>query len=174
MSARSLAPLAPRRALGGLLSATVLAAAVAAGIPGLAAELRAWFAFEPGTWSVGAGEALAIWLTNLRVLGVLLFAALAAREPHFVPGLDAVVALVLGANAALVGLALGAYGLALLPWLIHLPLEWAGLAVGLAAYLSSRHHTLCLRRLAHAALAGTALLALAAAVETWATPLPLP
>lgn len=80
----------------------------------------------------------------------------------------------MGANVALVGAALGAHGLALGPWLAHLPLEWTGLAVALGAYLRARGGrppvAAMARRLGLAAL----LLAAAAAVETWATPLRWP
>jgi hypothetical protein len=174
MTARRAAPTASARALVWLTGVTLVAALVAVAAPGLAVALRAWFALEPGTSRTGIHQALGIWLANLRVLGLLLLAALAARERRLVPVLDAVVAAVLGVNVVLVGLALGAYGPPLLRWLAHVPLEWAGLAVGLAAYARARDHTPCLLAVAKPAAAGAGLLALAGAVEVWATPLTLP
>jgi hypothetical protein len=163
----------PTRAFGSLIAVTLSAALVAAATPGLATALRRWFAFEPEPVAAIAA-AFTVWLANMRVLGLVLLAALAARERRLVPALDLAVAVVLGDNVAVVGLALGAYGLALLPWLAHVPLEWAGLAVGLAAYARARDHTPCLPAVAKAGAAGAGVLALAAVVETWATPLALP
>jgi hypothetical protein len=174
MNARVLMPTAPIRALAWLVGLTLLAAVVAAVAPGLGEALRTWFAFKAGTRAAGTVHALGIWLANLRVLGLLVLAALAVRERQLRPALDAVVVLIIGANVALVGLALGAYGLPLLPSLAHVPLEWAGLAVGLAAYARARNHTPCLPDVAKAGVAGAGLLGLAASVEAWATPLALP
>jgi hypothetical protein len=173
MSARLLMPTAPLRAFAWLLGLTLLAA-LAVGAAGSAEALQSWFAFEPGPRKAGIGHALNIWLANLRVLGLLLLAALAVQARHLRPVLDAVAVLIIGANVTLVGLALGAYGAPLLPWLAHVPLEWAGLAFGLAAYTRARDHTPCLPAVAQAGAAGAGLLALAAAVEVWATPLALP
>jgi hypothetical protein len=174
MIARLPGPTVAMRALAWLTGATLLAALVATASPGLAAALREWLAFKPGSTPTGFDQAIAIWLANLRVLGLLLLAALAARERRLTPALNAVVAVVLGANVVLVGLALGAYGLPLLPWLAHVPLEWAALAVGLAAYARARDHSPCLPAVAKLGAAGAGLLALAASVEVWATPLTLP
>ena len=90
------------------------------------------------------------------------------------PLLDALVALGLAVNAGLVGLALGAYGSALLPWLPHVPLEWAALAIGLAAYLRARRLAPRVRDVASAGALAVVPLVLAAAIEAWATPLALP
>lgn len=163
-----------RRALAALGATALLAALTAATAPGLAGALRDWFDFAPAELPATAGDPLAIWLTNLRVLGLLLLAAFAARERGLVPVLDVLVSLTLGVNVAFVGLALGTYGPPLLPWLAHIPLEWSGLAVGLAAYITAREHTSGLPQIARAAAGAAALLGLAACVESWATPLALP
>src|SRR4051794_13361974 len=98
----------------GLVVVTLLAVLVAAVVPAFAASLRAWFSFDPTARPLPGGVA-GIALANLRVLGVVLLAALAARQRELVPLLDALVAFELAVNVALVGLALGAYGPALLP-----------------------------------------------------------
>jgi len=136
--------------------------------------LRAWFAFEPGDAGSGIGDALALWMANLRVAGFVLLATLAARARRLVTALDLLVAACLTVNLGLVGLALGAYGPRLLPWLAHVPLEWAALAVVLTAYRHARRASPGLLQLARAGATAAALLALAAAVEAWATPLPPP
>ena len=110
-------------------------------------------------------------MANLRVAGFVLLAALAVCARWPVPLLDALVAVVLGGNVALVGLALGAHGPALAPRLAHVPLEWAGFAVVLAAYLQARRDPSSLPALLRAGGLSAGLLALAAAVEVWATPL---
>jgi hypothetical protein len=83
---------------------------------------------------------------------------------------DALVLASAGANAMLVGGAIGAYGAPLLPFLSSLPLEWAALAVGYGVWVRDRR-----RRIGPAArvtaLAAIASAALAAAVlETVAVP----
>jgi hypothetical protein len=156
------------RVFAALWALTALAAVVAVAVPGLASGLRGWFAFEPGR---SGGQLAAVWVANVRVVGFVLLAAVAVGARWPVRMLDALVAVVLGGNVVLVGLAIGAHGPALAPWLAHLPLEWAGLAVALAAYLSARRTPSCLRTLLRAAGLSAGLLALAAAVEVWATPL---
>lgn len=162
------------RVLAGLLGATLLVALTAAAVPGVAPELRHWFAFAPGPRPAGIACALAVWAANLRVLGFLLLAALAARERRLRPALDAVVTLVVGANVGLAGGALGAYGPGLLPSLAHVPLEWAGLAGGLTAYLHARTQRVLPARLARLGAGAAALLALGASVEVWLSSVAVP
>lgn len=83
---------------------------------------------------------------------------------------DVVVAACMTANIAIVGAALGAYGMRLVPYLPQLPLEWAALALGASAWLLQRHRRLTLREgLLCFALIAVVLLA-AAALETVAVP----
>ena len=145
----------------------------AAVVPGARRVLRGWFAFDTGARPSTGGVA-GIALANLRVLGFLLLASLATAQRRLVPLLDALVALGLVVNVGLVGLALGAYGSALLPWLPHVPLEWAVLAIGLAAYLRARRLAPRVRDVASAGALAVVPLVLAAAIEAWATPLALP
>ncbi len=90
------------------------------------------------------------WVARHVTDGVLLFLVIATTLP--------------------VGAKLGAYGVALLPYLPHLPLEWGGLALGASAWLVQRRHALTVRE-------GFGLFALilcvmvgAAVVETVAVP----
>jgi hypothetical protein len=161
------------QAYAALLGATVLAALVAAVVPGVARFLRGWFAFDTGARPSTGGVAR-IALANLRILGFLLLASLATTHRRLVPLLDAVVTLGLVANVGLVGLALGVYGSSLLPWLPHVPFEWAALAIGLAAYLRARRLAPRVRDVARAGALAVVPLVLAAVIEAWATPLALP
>lgn len=73
-------------------------------------------------------------------------------------------------NVLPVGVALGAYGAPLLPYLPQLPLEWAGLALGASAWLAQRKRALALSE-SLAVLAVIAVVLLAAGVlETVAVP----
>jgi hypothetical protein len=76
----------------------------------------------------------------------------------------------LAVNVLPVGAALGAYGPALLPYLPHLPFEWAALAAGASAWLLQRHGTLTVHEgLALLALTSCMLLS-AAVLESYAVP----
>lgn len=119
--------------------------------------------------------AAAILLNNARVLA-LPFGLLVLRCDTIRWGRtlgSALVVGVLSANAVTVGLALGRWQGRLVPYLPHLPLEWA--AAGLAASVWAR--ALATRRrdpgdLARAAAMTLLLLAAAAAIEVLLTPLP--
>jgi hypothetical protein len=121
------------------------------------------------------GEVAALFLHNLYVAGIPL--ALAALGWDRMPRLgvvgDALVALSLLANGAVVGWALARAGAQLLAYLPHLPLEWAGIAVAAGAWLRLRlaeppeRRALLLRGL----LLSAAALLFAAAVEVYAAPL---
>jgi hypothetical protein len=74
------------------------------------------------------------------------------------------------ANTLPVGAALGAYGMAVVPYLPHLPLEWAGLALGTSSWLVQRRSTLSVHeRVVWLALTAGVLLC-AATLETVAVP----
>jgi hypothetical protein len=73
-------------------------------------------------------------------------------------------------NTLPVGAALGAYGMAVLPYLPNVPLEWGGLALGASAWLTQRRQALTLPEgLGLLALTAGVLLC-AAALETVAVP----
>jgi hypothetical protein len=83
---------------------------------------------------------------------------------------DIVVLACILVNVVPVGVALGAYGTPLLPYVPQLPLEWAGLALGASAWVVQRHRALTVRDgLAWFALIVGVLLC-AAVVETVAVP----
>ena len=151
--------------------ATIAPAAVVHASPELAHDARAALAFRleptPGTLD----EAIAILGTNARVTAALLLAAIAVTGLHALcPLLDTFVAAIVGANAALVGVATGAYGAAALPWLIHLPFEWTALGTATATYVAARARPTGPGALARAAATTALLLVTAAATETYLTP----
>jgi hypothetical protein len=73
-------------------------------------------------------------------------------------------------NVLPVGAALGAYGVALLPYAPQLPLEWAGLACGASAWLLQRRRALTVTQGVALLAATVSVLTGAAAVETLAVP----
>jgi hypothetical protein len=83
---------------------------------------------------------------------------------------DVVVALNLAVCAVLVGTALGAYGARAVPFLPHLPLEWAGVAIGTAGWIVERRQPLRTGERAGLACALVAVLLVAGFVEVWAVP----
>ncbi len=150
---------------------TLTPAAVVAAGPGLAARSRDLLGFTLTSRPGSLAEAAGIAGTNARVLTAIVLAAYAAsRAGALRPALDGLVGLVVMANAALVGTALGAYGLDGLPWLVHLPLEWAALAKALAVYLTARRRPLHSVRIARVLVVLVAFTAVAALLETYATP----
>jgi len=152
-------------------SLTAVPAAIVAATPGLAAAARAELGFalrgSPGT----AAEAAGIAANNARVLAAILLTAYAAgRAARVRPALDALVALTVATNAAIVGTALGAYGTRGLPWLVHLPLEWAAIGLVAGSYLERRRAPAPLGALARAAAGAVLIVVAAALIETYATP----
>lgn len=121
--------------LGAVWALTALAGLLGELAPGLASGGR-----PHPTLHGSAGEILAILTDNLRILiAPFLLAALhwPAGQRTGRLGDLMILALVL-ANTAPVGLALGRFGSQLLPYLPHLPLEWAALAASSAAWLAAR------------------------------------
>ena len=159
------------RAHVALWTTTAAAAATVALSPPLADTMREAlrFSLQPSSGSID--EALAITTANARVLGAVLLAALAVRAaPVLKPALDALVGLVVGANAVLVGIAAGTYGARALPWLIHLPLEWAAVGTALGLYAIARRRPPGHQELAGAGVTIATALATGAAAETYITP----
>lgn len=118
------------------------------------------------------GDALTIALHNLRVAAIPLLLAVAGAGQHRrlrIAG-DLIVASSLVANAALGGLALGAYGDRIVAYLPHMPAEWAGLAAGAASWLLARERPpKRAELLGLTATCGVTLL-IGALLETYATP----
>lgn len=151
-------------------AATLIPAAAVAALPTVAASIRARFLFRFDATSGTLLEVASIAGANARVLGAVLVAAVAVRAGVARRLLDVVAAAVVLGNAAFVGMALGAYGDRALPWLVHLPLEWAALATALAVYLAARRRPIGLDPilLVGAGLAG--LVVAAAFTESYLTP----
>ena len=169
--------LAARLAAVTLAGVAVAAAAVRVA---LAPQARGWLGYSFRRVPARVDVAVAIFAHNSRailgVFGLLLIAQIAARAPG-APGPalrtirtagELILAGVITANALVVGAALGAYGermaRAMLP---HGPVELAAYALALALYLQGRRRALPTGHLATVAGASVALLALAAALETF-------
>jgi hypothetical protein len=157
-----------------------LAAGLLIGLsPALDADARRLvpLALTPGHPTLS--QAAAILAANLRVVALPLLGAVALNASRAKPGraidvralLDAFLGFGAVANALLLALSLGGYGLGrLVPWLLHLPVEFAALALALATYLAARRQPLSAAHLAAGAGLSGALLALAAVLETYGTP----
>ncbi len=115
---------------------------------------------------------LALWGHNVPIAAWPLLLGVLGAQRHSPPRRVADIAVLasLAANVLAVGLALGAYGPRLLPYLPQLPLEWAGLALGASAWLTSRRRALRLKEALTVLLLLTAALAGAATLETLAVP----
>lgn len=153
-----------------LWAGTALAALVA--LP-FADELRELFAYRLAPASRGTvSMAVLIASNNLReaAIPILLGAlTLASRRCSISVG-DILVSATLGVNVALGGLALGAYGFALLQYLPQWPIEWAGLALGLAAWRRVRVGKGDPCELALLGLVAATLLCCGALIETYSVP----
>jgi len=155
---------------GLLWLATLLAAIVA--IP-VAGQLRGVFGFRLTLAPTGtASMAALIAVNNVRAAAVpLLFAVLKIGPRRWLSIVgDVVVGASLAVNVALGGLALGAYGLALLRYLPQWPLEWGGLALALAGWRRARRGQGDPCELALLAIGTAILLCLGALLETYAVP----
>lgn len=118
------------------------------------------------------GHVLALSAHNLPIEAwpVLLGVVGAHKHPLVRKVADVLVGACMTANVGVVASALGAYGLALVPYLPQLPLEWAGLALGTGCWLVQRRQALTLREgVACVALIAGVLLG-AAVLETVAVP----
>jgi hypothetical protein len=124
------------------------------------------------TLTGSVSDALGILQNNARVLAAPFLLALLGFPSSRAGRLagDVLVALLVASSAIPVGLELGRWHARLLPYLPQLPLEWAALAVAISAWLAARENHAPARQLAAPAALTLALLILAAALETWATP----
>jgi hypothetical protein len=157
-----------------------LAAGLLIGLaPALAAAGRRLvpLALAPGHPTLS--QAAVILAANLRavalpLLGAVALNAVRARRPRAIDVralLDVLLGLSVAANALLLALSLGGYGVGrLAPWLPHVPIEFAAMAVALATYLAARRRPVSAAQLAVGAGLSGALLAVAAVLETYGTP----
>jgi hypothetical protein len=159
-------------------------AAVTAGAIRLlaAASARRWLHYPFTGVPARFGEAVSIFAHNARALGgvfgLLLIVQVALRDParagraqRTLRSLgELLLAGLVAANVLIVGAGLGAYGTrmvrAMLP---HGPVELAAFATALALYLHGRQRRLSIRELALTGAVSVALLAAAAALETFVT-----
>jgi hypothetical protein len=154
-------------AAGGAVVVTTLGVTLS----GLADETRAALGFGFEGVDSSPAEVAVIALHNAKIAGeVLLCAALA---PHVTErardGVGLLVAVVLGLNAAAIGLAIGAYGTRALRGLApHAPLELAALSLASGAYLHACKQRLPLLALMVVACTSGILLVVGAALETYA------
>ena len=190
-SVHRIAPAAARHRLArdaatiaGALVAAALAVAIVVRL-GRAPETRAQLAFGFHGIPTKLEAALAILANNGRLLTAILAAVLVAQAPWLAgpdarrgpaltalrAGIDTLLALVVAANVALVGAALGAYGtrmaLAMLP---HGPLELAAFATALALYLDARRGPLAIHTVLAVAGGSAGALTAAALAEVFLVP----
>jgi hypothetical protein len=175
-------PSASTAHLAGIVAVALTAAALLGAAVvrlALATQARRWLGYRfPG---VPAHVSTAVWILghNARglagVLGLLVVAQLAARSPNPARAQlvlrsagEIVIAGAIAANLLVIGSAIGGYGtrmvVAMLP---HGPVELAAYSLALGLYLCGRRRALPAAHMAVVACASVALLALAAALETW-------
>jgi hypothetical protein len=153
----------------GLCGSTLLVAVAVAVMPGLGRHARAVLGLSFDPPAARFGDVAGIWLHNLCALSPALAGPAVVRLLR--RGRRVLLVLVAGQAAVgvlSVGGALGGYGPPLLPWLVHVPVEWMALAVALQAFRSSRNNLSgwLPRSLAAVCL----LLGAAALLEVYATP----
>ena len=168
--------------LAAIVAAALTAAALLIAVVvrlALAGAARRWLGYRfPG---VPAHLSTAVWILghNARavagVLGLLLVAQLAARSPEPARAQlvlrsagEAVLAGAIAANVLVIGAAIGGYGTRMLAAVLpHAPVELSAYSLALALYLTGSRRALPGVHMAVVACVCVALLALAAALETW-------
>lgn len=150
-----------------IVGLTVLGALAGLLIPGLAGTTR-----PHPTLTGSLSDALGILANNLRVLAApFLLWLLRLRDSRVGRTIGDLIMLALaGASAITVGIALGRWRARLIPYLPHLPLEWAALTVATATWLLIRTGGASPRQLLALGSSVAVLVCAAAAVETWTTP----
>ncbi|RKQ90505.1 hypothetical protein C8N24_0310 [Solirubrobacter pauli] len=149
------------------LWALTLTAATIALLAGVAAQVT-----PDGQRGGNVSETLSILTTNARMAAVTIAAALLlriVREWRLI--FDLVLGVLYAFNAAVVGVAIAEHGPAILPWLAHLPIEWAAFAISAGAYLQARNAPPSWSLLARYAALAAVTLTLAAVIESYALPL---
>jgi len=168
--------------VAGIVAAALTAAALLTAVVvhlALADEARGWLGYRfPG---VPAHLSTALWILGHNAhglagaLGLLLVAQLAARSPGPARAQlvlrsagEVLIAGAIAGNVLVIGVAIGGYGTRMLVAMLpHGPAELAAYSLALALYLSGRRGALPIARMAMVACASVALLAVAAALETW-------
>lgn len=159
-------------ATAALVALTLATAAVVASVPGLAAATRDFVSVSLDGLPHTPGQAASIAANNVLIAASMLLVA--ALAPHMRRGArflcDALVVSIVARSGLLVGAVLGTTGTDLLPFLVHLPLEWAGVGMAAGAWLRARRVPLTARELLSLAGLSVVLLSIAAVIETYATP----
>lgn len=176
MNCAATAPIDPRRF--GLLYVltwgfTITAAIVAFAIPGLAELVRSELRLTFSAQAVAASDVLSIFARNALTFAIAPALAHILRPWHGglrLYGGSLFLAVVLIPNTLIVGLAAGAYGGRLLPFLPHLALEWAALAWSAATWSLACTRELSGRTLFALFLVNCPIILIAAVVEVFATP----
>jgi hypothetical protein len=168
--------------VAGIVAAALTAAALLAAVVvhlALAGQARRWLGYRfPG---VPAHLSTTVWILahNARglagVLGLLTIAQLAARSTGRARAQlvlrsagEVVLTGAIAANLLVIGAAIGGYGIRMLVAMLpHGPAELAGYSLALGLYLRGRRRALPAAHMAVVACASVALLAVAAALETW-------
>lgn len=164
------------RSYGGVWLATLAAAAVVAlAGPALQAPARRALGLTLSTRRnppPRLAHVLALAAHNIPIASwPLLLGVLGAHRHRLARHLaDGLLSACILANTLPVGVALGAYGSALLPYLPQLPVEWAALALGAGGWLVQRRRALTAREGALCTALIACLLLLAAVLETVAVP----
>ena len=150
---------------------TLVPAIAVAVVPDAAHTLRSHLAFALTPYGGSLGEVVEIATSNARVvLAIALAAWVRSQVPALSPVTDVLVGVIVLANTLLVGIAVGAYGLATVPWLVHLPVEWCALAVVLALQRADRRRTPNALAWSVTTAMALALVAVGALVEAYMTP----
>ena len=148
----------------GLTAVGAIAAVIA---PSLAGSTR-----PHPTLTGSLADALSILANNLRLLAVpflLWLLRFADSRAGRILG-DLAVGVTVALSTVTVGIALGRWRARLIPYLPHLPLEWAALTVAAATWLLIRTGHAHTHQLLALGSTVAVLLCAAAALETWATP----
>ncbi len=148
----------------GLTAVGAIAAVIA---PSLASSTR-----PHPTLTGSLADGLSILANNLRLLGLpFLLWVLRFADSRLGRMLgDLTVSVMVAISTVTVGIALGRWRVRLIPYLPHLPLEWAALTVAVATWLLIRTGHAHIHQLLALGSTVAVLLFAAAALETWATP----
>lgn len=164
-----------RRAIAAVYGAawalTLLPALLVAVIPEADELIRHLLGLELRPHPAGLGPVVGIAARNTATCAIpLLVLALRLRGRRGRLVADIALAALLVVNVVQVGVALGAYGPGLLPWLLHLPIEWGALAVAFGAYVAHRRRPIRVAELARVGLVLQVLCLVGAVVEIYTTP----
>ena len=156
----------------GMLSFAAFLALNLAGMDGLARHLLGLRLDAERNPPPRIGHVLVLAAHNLPIVAWPLLLGVVGTHRHRVARLltDIVVAGWVTANVLPVGVALGAYGAPLLPYLPQVPFECAALALGASGWLLQRHRPLTITAGLTVFVALTAIVLSAATLETVAVP----